>query len=81
MIGRSGERGPEISVLVARHDDDDDDLSNDPCIYCLNKFLAGARPLNQTFCVDRTGYSYEWPIILNGIQCKSTELFIKCIII
>ena len=25
MIGRSGERGSEISELVARHDDDDDD--------------------------------------------------------
>ena len=27
MIGRSGERGSGISVLAARHDDDDDDLS------------------------------------------------------
>ena len=26
MIGRSGERGSGISVLVARHDDDDDDI-------------------------------------------------------
>ena len=26
MIGRSGERGPGISVLAARHDDDDDDI-------------------------------------------------------
>ena len=25
MIGKSGERGSEISVLPARHDDDDDD--------------------------------------------------------
>ena len=25
VIGRSGERGSEISVLEARHDDDDDD--------------------------------------------------------
>ena len=25
-IGKSGERGPGISVLVARHDDDDDDI-------------------------------------------------------
>ena len=24
MIGRSGERGPGISVLAARHDNDDD---------------------------------------------------------
>ena len=26
MIGRSGERGSGISVLVAQHDDDDDDI-------------------------------------------------------
>ena len=26
MIGRSGERGSGISVLAARHDDDDDDI-------------------------------------------------------
>ena len=28
MIGRSGERGSGISVLAARHDDDDDDFIN-----------------------------------------------------
>ena len=27
MIGRSGERGSGISVLAARHDDDDDETS------------------------------------------------------
>ena len=27
MIGRSGERGPGISMLAARHDDDDDSIS------------------------------------------------------
>ena len=27
MIGKSGERGSEISVLPARQDDDDDDCS------------------------------------------------------
>ena len=26
MIGRNGERGSGISVLAARHDDDDDDV-------------------------------------------------------
>ena len=26
MIGRSGERASGISVLAARHDDDDDDI-------------------------------------------------------
>ena len=28
MIGRSGERGSGISVLAARHDDDDDDIAD-----------------------------------------------------
>ena len=28
MIGRSGERGSGISVLAARHDDDDDSRRN-----------------------------------------------------
>ena len=28
MIGRSDERGSGISVLVARHDDDDDDVKD-----------------------------------------------------
>ena len=38
MIGRSGERGSGISVLAARHDDEDDDINrrlykhNDQCI-------------------------------------------------
>ena len=27
LIGRSGQRGPGISVLAARHDDDDDDIT------------------------------------------------------
>ena len=29
MIGRSGERGSGISVLAARHDDDDDNFKNE----------------------------------------------------
>ena len=33
MIGRSGERGSEISVLAARHDDDDD------TVYTANKYM------------------------------------------
>ena len=29
MIGRSGERGSGMSMLAARHDDDDDGIRND----------------------------------------------------
>ena len=40
MIERSGERGSGISVLVARHDDDDDDLTYrwDPNRYYYSKW-------------------------------------------
>ena len=36
MIGRGGERGSEIAVLVARHDDDDDIvvMVTDTCANC-----------------------------------------------
>ena len=33
MIGRSGERGSEISVLEAWHDDDDDDDDDDSTLH------------------------------------------------
>ena len=35
MIGRSGERGSGISVLAARHNDNEDDLSEN----CQHDFL------------------------------------------
>ena len=35
MIGRSGERGSEISVLVARHDDNDDADINILIFFCV----------------------------------------------
>ena len=35
MIGRSGERGSGVSVLAARHDDDDDKFG----IYKFNWYL------------------------------------------
>ena len=37
MIGRSGERGSGISVLAARHDDDDDEISiNNKNVYIID---------------------------------------------
>ena len=37
MIGRSGKRGSGISVLAARHDDDDDDHID--LVFNVNSFL------------------------------------------
>ena len=45
MIGRSGERGSGISVLVARHDDDDDDFTQGCVMTSLLSILAD---LNNT---------------------------------
>ena len=38
MIGRSGERWSEISVLAARHDDDDDDIHEDLVVGTKSKY-------------------------------------------
>ena len=45
MIGRSGERGSGISVLAARHDDDDDCLKN----FDSNEFYS-LTELNMLCC-------------------------------
>ena len=39
MIERSGERGSGISVLAARHDDDDDDV----CMYVFDILIIKYR--------------------------------------
>ena len=46
MIGRNGERGSGISVLAARHDDDDDEL-NDPTItnFLIQAILSKTKKL------------------------------------
>ena len=49
-IGRSGERGSEISVLAARHDDDDDD------IYISKKFQNYKQNYNS-ICSDLTEFN------------------------
>ena len=45
-IGRSGERGSGISVLPARHDDDDDDI--------IKSYWQYGGPLNCIQCAHRT---------------------------
>ena len=55
-IGKSGERGPEISVLAARHDDDDDDdIFSDTIGY--NMALTGTLRVNTAETVLKTGES------------------------
>ncbi len=55
MIGKNGERGSEISVLAAQHDDDDDDPSF-PYSNCFVNpfqylyFLLGFKFLIQLVC-------------------------------
>ena len=39
MIGRSGERGSGISMLVARHNDDDD-FDDDPSLVFIVHFIV-----------------------------------------
>ena len=40
MIGRSGERGSGISVLTARHDDDDDIYMYSIYVYIFVKYIC-----------------------------------------
>ena len=50
MIGRRGERGSEISVLTARHDDDD--------IYtCVCVFFSQAKPESGIIPSGQLNYS------------------------
>ena len=41
MIGRRGERGSGISVLAARHDDDNDDIYTYIYIYIIHNMWFG----------------------------------------
>ena len=52
MIGRSGERRSGISVLTARHDDDDDDMDK---IKLFDKNQKELETLNQAVSI----YSQE----------------------
>ena len=72
-IGRSGERGSMISVLVARHDDDDDDIwaiGNVWCdSYCLKKWTRWPKSkscLHHSSCLEK-GMN---PTILLSVLCK-----------
>ena len=49
MIGRSGERGSGISVLAARHDDDDDEID---IFYVRKSSLCESVTMKQEKCID-----------------------------
>ena len=54
MIGRSGERGSGISMLAARHDDDDDLLNLLHLLNLLNlleRFVIAFVPLPKTIVI------------------------------
>ena len=51
MIGRSGERGSGISVLAARHDDDDD-ICDEHFIYVSHIAVSG-------YGTHTNGYKYS----------------------
>ena len=68
MIGRSGERGSGISVLVARHDDDYDD------IYIYSHLLTDCIVVSLLFSVAR----HEGRLKLGS---KSVQLYIRLSII
>ena len=48
MIGRSGERGSGISVLAARHDDDDTNLNSLKSNLVLNDLKRVDTPTKDT---------------------------------
>ena len=52
MIGRSGERGSGISVMAARHDDDDDSLLSCYGLSCLS-LRSGRRVILAVYLVPR----------------------------
>ena len=65
MIGRSGEKGPGISVLAARHDDDDDESI---CIAKSKKDYLFLNWHNTEFmCFSQDG-------AISSLNCKSLKL-------
>ena len=64
MIGRGGERGLGISVLTARHDEDDDD---EPCAdesVMLNRIVSAKDQYLKLFnCVPELKYRHSRAIL------------------
>ena len=81
-IGRSGERGSGISVLPARYDDDDDDLSIYFCIYPFqlpNWFYSIRRELVDETPITTCYPSTFYPILGNHqgcVYCKIDVTFV-----
>ena len=74
-IGRSGERGSGISVLAARHDDDDDDLMER---FCFDLHSAKYRTKYRT-SISKVEYSYlkhvqDWNNQFLGIKNQVEEI-------
>ena len=72
MIGRSGERGSGISVLVARHDDDDDDICKG-CPCGIVSHMLGCNIIESEFKLQLRYYIHFQTYTLG----KGTLLFIQ----
>ena len=73
MIGRRGERVSGISVLVARHDDDDNDIYI--CVYvcvyvCVCVCVCKARCRNYT---DKLALLTKYSVCPCGVMVKATD--------
>ena len=72
MIGRSGERGSGISVLAARHDDDDD--------FYLIKFTSPSARVGydtrSIFKLSLTGLNSEFPFCLTKAEELSLPYYL-----
>ena len=84
MIGRSGERGSEISVLVARHDDDDIYSS---FLFMHVWFKRTAKDANMTFfvksfsCFQTRKSNSRWNKCRNYLQDSSFFLSVILVVL
>ena len=67
MIERRGERGSGISVLAARHDNDDDDADFEKrvIISCASWWLCSTKAVSSSNMTSRTGKFVIFLVDLN----------------
>ena len=76
-IGRSGERGSEISVLPVRHDDDDQGIQKNQLIswtkMCSLIYDCPSWEINMTFVIFKLMVS---PNVMHALEKRSTAAFV-----
>ena len=65
-MGKSGERGSEISVLPARHDDDDDEYT----VKLSKTFLFQVIQLSQTVLIQLIQFSIRIDFLYTQLNVK-----------